>query len=166
MAGSLSLLDVFASIYNSDSRSGRCRAGNTIDELLSPEHYHSLQIDFGIGSAGSDFWTISSYPVDGLQLPFNVPAFLFEFQNLGGVTTGVDYPLMSFMVAASAPPEVMFGFAPDMAAAGWAGTFTTTPTGVSVRFSSVPEPSTCLLAAFGLVSLTAWGWRRSRSSGV
>ncbi len=34
---------------------------------------------------------------------------------------------------------------------------------VGFRVASVPEPSTAVLAAFGLAGLIAWGWRRRRS---
>ena len=80
----------------------------------------NLQIDFGIGSKSSDLWSIFGNPF----LPFASGAFQFEFENLGGVATGVNYPLMSFQ--SSFAPSSIFAFAPDMAAAGWAGTFTTT----------------------------------------
>ncbi len=100
----------------------------------------SLRINFGIGSGASDFWAISN------TIPSTAGAFQFEFQNLGGVTTGVDYPLMSFVTFFGPPPSPsIFAFAPDMAAAGWTGTFKTTSGGVSVRFTSVPESSTTAL---------------------
>ncbi len=34
---------------------------------------------------------------------------------------------------------------------------------LTYEFTPVPEPSTMILAAFGLVGLAAWGWRRRRS---
>ncbi len=124
----------------------------------------SLLIDFGIGSTSSDFWTISGNSF----LPFNTGAFQFEFQNLGGVATGINYPLMSFSTF-GAPSTSIFAFAPDMAAAGWSGTFTTTTTGVSVRFTSVPvtvpEPFAWVLALQGLFIAVIARWRLARSRG-
>jgi fibronectin-binding autotransporter adhesin len=148
-AGTLSWLD-------SSSASGIpiLDLGGTAAATLTTGNFHpspfgTLRIDFGIGSHSSDFWAISS-PIS--PFPSNAGAFQFEFQNLGGVTTGVDYPLMSFSTFFSAPSPNIFAFAPDMAAAGWAGTYKTTTTGVSVRFSSVPEPSaTAMLLIQGAV---------------
>jgi hypothetical protein len=64
----------------------------------------------------------------------------FEFQNLGGVTTGVNYQLLKAFSSPSVPSTSNFSFAPDMAAQGWAGTFSATASGVFVKFSAVPEP--------------------------
>jgi hypothetical protein len=114
-----------------------------------------LTVDFGLGSDGSDLWTISSGGLNGFGFPLNPGRIQFEFFNLGGVTTGIDYPLISYSSSALAQPPSAFAFAPDMAAAGWSGTFTSTSSGVSVRFTSVPEPSvTALLLLPG--ALGAW----------
>ena len=109
----------------------------------------SLHVMFGIGAAGSDSW------LTGGSLPINAGALQFEFQNLGGVTTGVDYPLISFITAT--PSVNTFALSPESAAAGWAGTFKVTagingqPGLVTVRFTSVPvpEPSGMVLALVG-----------------
>jgi len=80
------------------------------------------------------------------------------------VTTGVDYQLMS--VPSFMTPSVgAFAFAPDMAAAGWAGTFKTAPGSVSVRFTSVPvpEPSAIALALLGGVLLPLAARRASKA---
>ena len=122
---------------------------------------NNLLVDFGIGSLNSDFWAISSGPT---FFPTNAGAFQFEFQNLGGAKTGVDYPLMSFSTF-SAPSTSVFALAPDMAAAGWAGTFKTTTTGVSVRFSSLPVPEpTAIILVFQsvLISFAAFRFRRRK----
>ncbi len=126
-----------------------------------PSSNTGLQIEFGIGSESSDFWTVAG-PFVSSEFRIGAPTFLFDFHNLGGVTTGVDYPLMSFSILGSdsVSPD-SFAFAPDAIAAGWAGNFIRTPEGVSVRFSAVPEPASYLLAAFGCVGLAAWNWRRS-----
>ncbi len=121
-----------------------------------------VQIEFGIGSGSSDFLAISELATPFSIYPFGSP-FLFDFHNLGGVMTGVDYPLVSFPVSGANAVPGTFGFAPDAIAAGWAGTFILTSEGVSVRFASVPEPASYLLAAFGCVGLAAWNWRRRRS---
>ena len=116
-----------------------------------------MMVDFGLGSGSKDLWSISS---GGLG-PFSLGpgAVHFEFSNLGGVMTGVDYPLISYSSSAFAQPANTFAFAPDMVAAGWSGTFTSTASGVSVRFASVPEPSvTALLFLQG--ALLIWGARR------
>ncbi len=148
-AGTLSLLDSsFSSGIPILDLGGSPAAMLTTGTFL-PSHTGSLRIDFGIGSHSSDFWAISTHV---LTWPSNTGAFQFEFENLGGVTTGVDYPLMSFLTVFSAPSPSVFAFAPDMAAAGWAGTFETTTTGVSVRFTTVPEPNvTAMLLMQGAV---------------
>ncbi len=124
----------------------------------------SLQIDFGIGKRQSDFLAIT-FPIIFSRL--NPGTFQFEFSDLGGVSTGVEYPLMSFGRYGFLPPSPdFFAFAPDMAAAGWSGTFITTTTGVSVRFTSVPVPeprTTALLMLQGaLLVLGARRFQRKR----
>ncbi len=116
--------------------------GTLSTTTFRPASNVNLRINFGIGSVSSDFFAITGS--SGSSLPTNVGAFLFEFSNLGGATTGVDYPLMSYP-SSLFPAANIFAFAPDMAAAGWAGTFKTTSGGVSVRFTAVPEPATTAL---------------------
>ena len=102
---------------------------------------NSLTVDFGIGATSSDLLNLTG--------PFPLPQFSpagalqFEFQNLGGLTTGVDYPVITFANSSVFPPNAnIFAFAPDMASNGFDGTFNVTSTGVTVQFTSVPEPST------------------------
>jgi hypothetical protein len=38
------------------------------------------------------------------------------------------------------------------------------PASGPIHLTSTPEPSTLVLATFGLISLTAWGWRRRKRS--
>ncbi len=128
--------------------------GGAAAATLSASYNHSsgnLTIDFGIGSAGSDLWKLSSGGAS-----FGPGAFQFEFQNLGGAATGTNYTLLSFPTSV-APAPAAFGFAPDMAAAGWSGTFVTSGTNVSVDFSSigVPEPSVSTLLVIGITALLA-----------
>ena len=108
-----------------------------------------LTINFGVGSGQSDLWTIDN--IDLSQL--DAGSMLFNFVNLGGVQTGVNYELLSLPGNASEAVNDPFGFGPDMAAEGWAGTFTTSGTTVSVDFSSVPasvpEPGTWGLLVIG-----------------
>jgi autotransporter-associated beta strand protein len=116
-----------------------------------------VQVNFGLGSTHSDSWSITQSV--GFW-PTAVGSLQFEFQNLGGLTTGVAYPLISFRSTGfGTPSSSIFAIAPDLVSAGWAGTFSTTATGVSVTFTSVPEPSglaiICLPAA-----LFAWAARR------
>lgn len=153
-AGTLLSLDVAGGILDIAGTS----AGTLTTQRFSISSNSNFRIDFGLGSQASDFWAITNT----FFFPSNPAAFQFEFQNLGGVSTGVEYPLMSF--PAFFPPATnLFAFAPDMAAQGWAGTFKTTSTGVSVTFSAVPEPSTFLLAALGFIGLAARSWHRRRS---
>ncbi len=122
-----------------------------------PSPNSPLSVDFGLGSGARDLWIISSGGLGPFSL--NPSSLQFEFRNLGGVTTGVDYPLISYSNSAFAQPLNAFAFAPDMAAAGWSGTFTSTSSGVSVRFTSVPEPSvTALMLLQG--ALMIWAARR------
>jgi hypothetical protein len=116
---------------------GGTDAATLTTTILSQSSGSNLQILFGVGSESRDFWVIST------PLSFAATsegAFQFAFHNLGGVTIGHDYPLMSFSSFFGAPSPNLFTFAPEMAEAGWAGTFSTTSTGLSVRFSSVPVP--------------------------
>jgi fibronectin-binding autotransporter adhesin len=135
VAGTLPFLDCSFADSTAILDIGGPAAATLTTQSFNPSHNGSLRINFGIGSGHSDFWAASSL----FPSPGSVGAFQFEFQNLGGVATGVDYPLMSFFTF-PAPSPSFFAFAPDMAAAGWAGTFTTTTNGVSVRFSAVPVP--------------------------
>jgi hypothetical protein len=90
----------------------------------------------------------------------------FEFQSLGGLMTGVEYPLMSFTGSGQFPTANMFAFAPDMAAAGWAGAFSVTPSGAFVRFTSVPEPATTGLLLLQGAAIVYVVRRRSRRSSM
>lgn len=112
-----------------------------------------LRLNFGIGGGGSDLWAIGALSA---SLPTTSGAFQFEFQNLGGVATGVDYPLISFPSSVT-PSASIFVFGPDMAAAGWAGAFTTGPGRISVRFASVPvpEPVPALIFVQGALLIAA-----------
>jgi hypothetical protein len=111
------------------------------------------QIDFGLGNTQRDLLAITS-PPNSLGWPQNAGGIQFEFQNLGGLTTGVDYPLISYpSTAFGIPSPRVFALAPDLVAAGWAATFTTTATGVSVEFSRISEPSSSLLLAAGAAVL-------------
>ena len=103
----------------------------------------NIRVNFGVGSGSSDLWAITG---SNNSLPTNPASILLEFSNLGGATTGVDYPLLSFS-GVSAPNTNVFAFAPDMAALGWLGTFKVSSNTVSVRFTAVPEPSAIVLAA-------------------
>jgi hypothetical protein len=136
---------------------GGIAAATLTTGIFEPSSSGHLQIDFGLGSGSSDFWAISS------RVDFffsSQAAFQFEFKNLGGVTTGVNYPLMSFPNSFPAPSPSIFAFAPDMAAAGWAGAFQTTTTGVSVSFSAVPEPSTTAMLSMQGAALAFIARRR------
>ena len=118
-----------------------------------------LTINFGVGGSNSDLWTIQQ--IDLSQLVAG--SMLFDFVNLGGVQTGVNYPLLDLPGNTSLPVNDPFAFAPDMAAAGWAGTITSSGTSVSVNFTSVPtsvpEPGTWALLAAAAAAV-APGMRR------
>ena len=103
-------------------------------------------INFGIGSAAKDLFSINS---TAFGFPTTAGAVQFEFADLGGVTTGVDYSLITFLSNGLTPSVTGFALAPDMAAAGWAGTFKATTTNISVRFTAVPEPETTLVCLVG-----------------
>jgi fibronectin-binding autotransporter adhesin len=136
---------------------GPAAANLTTNSFFSPSPNNLLTVEFGLGGDGSDLWTISSGGLS--RFPLNSDSLQFEFSNLGGVMTGVDYPLISYSGSAFAQPASAFAFAPDMAAAGWSGTFISTSSGVSVMFTSVPEPSvTALMFLQG--ALLIWAARR------
>lgn len=112
--------------------------------------FGNVRVNFGIGNKNSDFLAAGQtiFPTNG--------KVQFEFTNLGGVRSGVDYPLMSYSTFSIPPSPSIFTFASDMAAAGWAGTFKTTTTGVSVRFTSMPVPepgATFLFLQAAIISL-------------
>lgn len=118
-----------------------------------------LTIDFGVGSGSSDHWSITgAFP---FLSPSSDPLFLFDFRNLGGVTTAADYLLIDNVLGS---PVALFAlaFAPSALSAGWSGIFTSTPTAISVRFTTVPapEPGSALLLAAGAVAV--FGWRPPR----
>lgn len=142
---------------------GGTAAAQLTTNIFRPGNPSSLlTVDFGLGSGASDLWTISSGGLGPFLL--NPGSIQFEFRNLGGVTTGVDYPLISFSDSPTVQPASAFAFAPDMAAAGWSGTFTSTSSGVSVRFTSVPEPSTVALLLLPLALLLKTAGRRLQRS--
>jgi fibronectin-binding autotransporter adhesin len=109
-----------------------------------------LEIDFGLGNVAQDLISITS-----LSSTFSLSSEVrFEFTDLGGVTTGIDYPLITYQSALGIPNKV-FGLGAKTLAAGWIGTFTINPDNLSVRFTAVPEPRTWTLmlpaAAAGLL---------------
>jgi hypothetical protein len=127
---------------------------------------NNLTVDFGIGSTSSDLLKLTG-PGQPISPLTPAGAMQFEFQNLGDLTTGVDYPVITFANSTSFPPNAnIFAFAPDMASKGFDGTFHVTSMGVTVRFTSVPEPgTTALLLTQGPVLLLAASRRaRSRTS--
>ena len=114
-----------------------------------------LTVRFGLGLSASDLWTITSL---GFFSAAN-GAFLCDFQNLGGVTTGTSYTLVN----ASGPTSLTaaeFAFAPSATAAGWSGTFSVVSNTVKVTFSSTPEPGSAMLLAAGGLLLGARRRRR------
>lgn len=126
-------------------------AGNLTIGTLAPAV--PLTIDFGLGTTTSDHLTITSALSSGLALG----VFQFEFQDLGGLTTGVDYSLASF--GGTAPSASLFALAPDLIADGWQATFTSNSSGLSVNFRAIPEPSSVRLLAMAAGML---GLRRRR----
>ena len=106
----------------------------------------ALTVRFGLGLNVKDLWTITN-PVSSFSL--STGAFLFDFQDLGGATTGTNYTLMN--VQASGPPLTlsMFGFAPSATAAGWDGTFSVVSNTVRVNLTSTPEPGSATLLLIG-----------------
>jgi len=119
-----------------------------------------LTIDFGIGSSGSDQWSITQ-PFSAMTL--GAGSLQFEFQDLGGLTKGVDYPLLTFPSSGGAPAPTLFALAPDLVAAGWAATFKTTTTSASVNFSSLPEPAPGVLA---ILASAGFVFNRRRTGNV
>lgn len=115
-------------------------------------------------------WSASSGP----QRPFDfrIPlqqAFLYDpsVGNLlldisvkGGNTLGSSTPVFD---AANAADSVSRVRANSSAPDGWQLTSGTADTfGLVTEFTATPEPSTIALAAFGLMGLAVWGWRRRK----
>ena len=97
------------------------------------------------------------------MLPSATSLFQFDFQNLGGVQTGVSYQLMTFPSTGLAPATTLFAIAPDATAAGWVGTFTTTTTSASVKFTATPEPDVAAILTLGSAGLLGFSRRRRRA---
>ena len=159
VSGDLSQLNFFASATLDLGTSAAGHLTTTSASIEIPyEQLPSFQltIDFGVGSKQSDLWTIGSDSNPPGDFPYaGSNPVLFDFSNLGGAATGVNYPLVD--LAGTYPPPFApdsFAVSPDSAAAGWAGTFTTSGTTLYVNFSSVPEPGpiALLLVAAGALS--------------
>jgi autotransporter-associated beta strand protein len=114
---------------------------------------HALTVRFDLGADGSDLWT--------LAFPFNASLndLFFEFHDLGGIATGTNYPLLNFQPGTSQPQLSLFHVSPASISTGWSGTFSMSSNAVSVTFTSLPEPGSVALLAFGGILL---GHRRSR----
>ena len=69
---------------------------------------NGLTIDFKMGGAAHDIL----YFTGNATFPTAPDSLNFEFQNLGGVTTGVNYLLISLPFLALAPSASIFSFAP------------------------------------------------------
>jgi len=154
-AGTLSSLEVdAASILDIGGSSAAALTTSTLTSLggLSAGE---ITVRFGLGLSASDVWNISS--MTGLSSANG--AFLFDFQDLGGVTTGTSYTLIN--VPSIFPPVTAaeFALAPSGIAAGWSGTFSVVSNTVKVTFSSTPEPGSTLLLATGVFFL---GYPRRR----
>ncbi len=117
--------------------------------------YGQTVVDDDLGSAGHDLLSVSS----NLDLSTGTgPALLFRFNNLGGVQTGVAYPVLQL------PSSQAFFFNTDSlgidsvsAAAGYKGAFSVVNGTVDVTFSAVPEPSVPVALLCG--ALVVWGGR-------
>lgn len=103
-----------------------------------------LTIDFDVGAAASDAWSIS-------QAVPSSTSYLFAFHDLGGTQTGVDYPLISFSTSGSNPAGSAFSLAPEALAGGWRGTFKVVSHEAYVNFTQVPEPGTAWLLTTGIL---------------
>lgn len=111
----------------------------------------SLNVDFDLGGAAQDHWTITSL-VSGASSS----ALVFDFHDLGGLATGVDYEVLTlpnFGGGFLQPSN--FALAPSLVSQGWSGTFRVDPRSVTVNFAALPEPSAVLLLLFagGLAGL-------------
>jgi autotransporter-associated beta strand protein len=144
-SGSIDYLDVDNTTGTLDV-GGAAAANLTIGTVTNP--YSNFTIDFGLGSAAADHLSVTH----GFDLPIGFEgSFQFEFQNLGGLMTGVDYSLIDFGPGVTAPDSGVFQLAPDLVSDGWSATFTSNANGVSVNFSAIPEPgSGALLITAGI----------------
>jgi fibronectin-binding autotransporter adhesin len=161
-AGTLTLINLSANGSTLDiGGPAAATLSTTFLTLAHPFFGGSAVVDFGIGATSSDLLNLIGLgpPITSLT---PAGAMQFEFQNLGGLKTGVDYPVITYGSTAFPPKVNVFAFAPDMASKGFDGTFHVTSTGVFVNFTSVPEPgTTALLLVQGSVFLLAAA-RRSR----
>ena len=161
--GTLQAKGTLSSIeLSTDSRldlGGSVAATLTIDSYagsggVSPK----LTIDFGIGSGETDLWTINSSFSGSIR-----PGFvLFDFDDLGGLMTGIDYTLISFPGGTSVSPST-FALSPNLVTAGWDATFSVVSSTLKVQFSQIPEPGIASLLYAGL-SWLAFSRRSRRAS--
>lgn len=125
--------------------------------ILSGLTAGELTVRFGLGASASDLWKITNF----FGNSSTTGAFLFDFQDLGGVTTGTSYTLITGTTVFSPFTAAEFALAPSSAAAGWNGTFTVASNTVKVTFSSTPEPGSAMLLAAGGLLLGARRPRRA-----
>jgi len=133
----------------------------TINRLSFSGSNGSLTVEFSLGSAIQDMLVIKSpFTLGGLA----PGAFLFAFSDLGGLSVGVDYTVLSFGSPGSALNASNFALAPGLINAGWQATFQVDPQHVTVNFSAIPEPAPVALMVFGLAAagLTLRQRRRNR----
>jgi autotransporter-associated beta strand protein len=119
-----------------------------------------LTVNFDLGSASQDALTFQFF---GGSAFFTPGSLLFEFHDLGGLATGIDYTVISLTYPGGFSANA-FALAPDLVAAGWQATFTTTSNAVTVNFSAVPEPDSLLLLGCAGLALLIFA-RASRASG-
>jgi len=165
VAGTLNTLEMIPSIFGPSDAMATLDIGGSGAASLSTRTARlglgsgKIQIVYDIGATSRDSWDIL-FP---LNIGVPAGAFQFEFHSLGGLKTGVDYSLISYF-SSRAPSASLFAISPESVAAGWAGTFTTTPTGLSVRFTSVPEPSATALILLQGAAILLLARRRLRNA--
>jgi len=119
-----------------------------------------LTIRFGLGSTAQD-----SLSIDPFTVVPSTGAYYFDFENLGGLATGVSYTLIS---QGKMTPS-SFHLSPELVDQGWVATFSPVtqvfgqdPQGLKVTFAAIPEPSAGSLALFGVVALAGVGFMKRR----
>ena len=129
-----------------------------------------------LASGGSfkptQFGPIGSFPSPGPGLAYDSPAAfgtsILGNLNAAGVFTHINlngtWSLYAMDTVAGDSTDIAKGWSLQIALPGVSGEPATFTNNAPIVIPTAPEPGTLILAAFGLASVAAWGWRRGKRS--